>query len=174
MTEIDKFEEYKFFIDDTSRFSERRQTISNIYVAVNSLLLTGIGLLIKDLTIQTSWNWFLSLPLIAAGIAVSIWWSQLIYRYKELVRLRIRVLRDIEDEMENSVKMYHREDVLYPVDKNGVTIPGQGLNLSDIEGNLPKLFIALYCIFGLALFLMLIYINLGETTCHNWHQFRFI
>ncbi len=167
MNKIDKFEEYKFFIDDTSRFSERRQTISNIYMAVNSLLLAAIGLLIKDLTIQTSWNWLLSLPLIVAGIAVSIWWSQLIYRYKELVRLRIRVLRGMEDEMENSVKMYHQEDVLYPVDKNGIPIPGQGLNLSDIEGRLPKLFIALYCIFGLALFLMWVYTMSCELGCRN-------
>jgi len=173
MIEIDKFEEYKFFIDDTSRFSERRQTISNIYMAVNSLLLTAIALLIKDLTVQTSWNWLLSLPLIAAGIAVSIWWSQLIYRYKELVRLRIRVLRDLEDEMENSVKMYHQEDVLYPVDKNGNPIPGQGLNISDIEINLPKLFIVLYCIFGLALFLVWIHIGLSDPICQNYHQFRF-
>ena len=38
MAEFDKFEEYKLFVDDTARFTERRQTVSNIYVGVNSLL----------------------------------------------------------------------------------------------------------------------------------------
>jgi hypothetical protein len=167
MKEIDEFEEYKFFVDDTSRFSERRQTISNIYLAVNSLLLAAIGLLIKDITVQSSWNWLLSLPLIIAGIAVSIWWSQLIFRYKKLVDLRIKVLRNMEERMVNSVKMYHQEVALYPVDKNGDPIPGQGLNLSDIEGKLPRLFVALYCLFGVALFLIWIHAKFGEAGCYN-------
>lgn len=165
MKEIDEFEEYKFFVDDTSRFSERRQTISNIYMAVNSLLLAAIGLLIKDLTIQSSWNWILSIPLIIAGIAVSKWWSQLIIGYKKLIAFRIKVLRNMEDKMPNSVKMYHQEDALYPLDENGDPIPGEGLNLSDIEGKLPNLFVALYCFFGVALFLIWFYAKFIEAGC---------
>ena len=67
MAEFDKFEEYKLFVDDTARFTERRQTVSNIYVAVNSLLLAAIGLLIKDLGARCLWTLLLPLPLIAAG-----------------------------------------------------------------------------------------------------------
>ena len=38
MSEFNKFEEYKLFVEDTARLSDRRQTISNIYVTVNSIL----------------------------------------------------------------------------------------------------------------------------------------
>lgn len=148
MAESEKFEEYKLFVDDTARLSERRQTASNIYVAVNSLLLAAIGLLIKDLDARGLCTLLLPLPLITAGIAVSLWWRQLIRKYKKLVGLRIDTLREMEDEMPESVKMYHVEDKLYPRDEDGEVIPGKGLNFSDLEARLPMLFVVLYCIFG--------------------------
>ena len=40
---MDKFEEYKLFVEDTARFTDRRQTVSNIYVAVNSIILSAIN-----------------------------------------------------------------------------------------------------------------------------------
>jgi len=145
---FERFEEYKLFVDDTARLSERRQTVSNIYVAVNSLLLTAIGLLIKELGARGLWVLLLPLPLVTAGIAVSLWWRQLIRKYKKLVGLRIDTLREMEDEMPESVKMYHVEDKLYPRDEGGEMIPGEGLNFSDLEARLPMLFVVLYCIFG--------------------------
>ena len=153
MAEFDKFEEYKLFVEDTARFSERRQTISNIYVAVNSLLLAAIGLLIKDLGARGGWTLLLPLPLVAAGIVISLWWAQLIRKYKLLVGLRIDTLREMEElpEMAESVKMYHVEDRLYPRDAEGKMIPGQGLNFSDLEVRLPWLFLVLYSLFGVGL-----------------------
>jgi hypothetical protein len=148
MAEFEKFEEYRLFVDDTARFTERRQTVSNIYVAVNSLLLAAIGLLIKELGARGLWVLLLPLPLIAAGISVSLWWHQLIRKYKKLVGLRINRLREMEAEMPDSVKMYHAEDELYPRDEKGKMIPGKGLNFSDLEARLPMLFVVLYCIFG--------------------------
>lgn len=148
MAGFERFEEYKLFVDDTARLSERRQTVSNIYVAVNSLLLTAIGLLIKELGARGLWVLLLPLPLVTAGIAVSLWWRQLIRKYKKLVGLRIDTLREMEDEMPESVKMYHVEDKLYPRDEGGEMIPGEGLNFSDLEARLPMLFVVLYCIFG--------------------------
>lgn len=148
MAEFNKFEEYKLFVGDTARFTERRQTVSNIYVAVNSLLLAAIGLLIKDLGVRYLWTLLLPLPLITAGIAVSLWWRQLIRKYKKLVGLRIDTLHKMEEMMPESVKMYHIEDKLYPRDEDGKMIPGKGLNFSDLEARLPMLFVMLYCIFG--------------------------
>lgn len=153
MVEFDKFEEYKLFVEDTARFSERRQTISNTYVAVNSLLLAAIGLLIKDLGVRGTWALLLPLPLVVAGVAVSLWWRQLIHKYKLLVGLRIDTLRQMEElpEMAGAVKMYHVEDKLYPRDAEGKMIPGQGLNFSDLEVRLPWLFLVLYSLFGVSL-----------------------
>ena len=169
MAEFEKFEEYKLFVDDTARLSERRQTVSNIYVAVNTLLLATIGLLIKDLGARGLWTLLLPLPLITAGIAVSLWWRQLIRKYKELVGLRINTLREMEDEMPESAKMYHVEDKLYPRDEDGKMIPGKGLNFSDLEVRLPMLFVVLYCIFGVGSLTALVVCSLyGVVICQNY------
>lgn len=151
MVEFNKFEEYKLFVEDTARFTERRQTVSNIYIAVNSLLLTAVGLLIKELGALCYWTLLLPLPFIASGIGVSLWWGQIIRKYKAIVGLRIDTLRDMEDDMEGSVRMYHAEDKLYPRDQNGNMIHGKGLNFSDHEARLPGLFMVLYCIFIIGL-----------------------
>lgn len=157
MSEVNTFEEYKLFVEDTARFTDRRQTISNIFVAVNSLLLAATGLLIKDLGARGIWALFLPLPLVVAGIFVSLWWRQLIRKYKLLVGLRIDTLRGMEEqpEMDGSVKMYHVEDELYPRDEKGNMIPGQGLNFSDLEVRLPWLFLVLYTLFGIGLLTVL-------------------
>jgi len=149
MAEFDKFEEYKLFVNDTARFTERRQTVSNIYVGVNSLLLAAIALLIKDMGARCLWTLLMPLPLITGGIVVCLWWCQLIRKYKMLVGLRIDTLRKMEEKMPESVKMYHVEDELYPREEGGKMISGEGLNFSDLEARLPIVFVVLYSIFGL-------------------------
>ena len=159
MEQFDKFAEYKLFVEDTARFAERRQTVSNRYVAVNFALLGSLGLLLKDLSDRGIMNLLLPLLLIAIGVFVCIWWRQLIFKYKMLVGFRIKRLRDIEDheDMFQSIKMYQKEDELYPRDEKGNPIKGKGLNFSDLESRLPTLLAVLYVVFGLILLCALDY-----------------
>src|SRR5512135_1710634 len=97
MSQIDKFEEYKFFIEDTARLTERRQTVTNIYVAVNTVLLSAVALLVKDAGLQ---RWVVAaatIMLLVAGMVICVFWRQLIIRYKPLVGLRLNELRQMED-----------------------------------------------------------------------------
>lgn len=144
-------DEYKLFVDDTARFSDRRQTISNFYLTVNSVLLVAIGLLAKDLGAKSVLNLLLPLPLVVAGVAACLWWRELIGKYKALIKLRINKLREMETEIPDSVQMYHAEDELYPRNETDNLIPGTGLNISDIEKRLPHLFAVLYAIYGVVL-----------------------
>jgi hypothetical protein len=153
---VNKFEEYSLFIEDTARLSDRRQTVSNTYVAVNSLLLVAIGLLIKDSGATGVWRFLLPVPLIISGIIISMSWSGLISNYKKLIGLRIKVLREMEDKMSGIENMYHREDLLYPRDESGTSHSIGGLNFSDKEVALPKIFILLYYIFGIGIIVALI------------------
>ena len=57
----------------------------------------------------------------------------------------------MEAKLPNSVRMYHREDELYPRDPRGTIIQGRGLNFSDLESLLPKLFVVIYVLLGLCL-----------------------
>lgn len=156
MSTVNKFEEYKLFIEDTARFSERRQTISNTFVAVNALLLTAISFLVKDSGAQHYGALVIALPipLVIAGILGCIWWRQLIYKYKELVRFRMKQLWEMEalPEMAGCHQMYLKErEELYKRDEQGRKVPAGRLNFSELEGRLPALFIALYILFGLFL-----------------------
>ena len=153
MSEFSLFEEYRMLLQDAARLPDRRQSTSNMYVTVNSLLLTAIGLLGKDLVASGRWGLLLPIPLVAAGIAVCLWWTQLIRKHKLLVGLRINALREMESspEMDGSVKIFHREDALYPRDETGNMIPGPGLNFSDLEARLPQVFLWLYCLAGAVL-----------------------
>ncbi|MBT3187762.1 MAG: hypothetical protein HN736_09180 [Anaerolineae bacterium] len=143
-----KFDEYKLFIDDTARFTDRRQNASNLYVTVNSLLLTAIAFIVKDALFKETWAFLLTIPIIVSGIFVSIWWKQLLHRYRELGRLRFRALREMEKspKLDGIEKMYHHEDKLYPRNPDGTVQQGKGLNFSDLESKLPTMFIVLYSI----------------------------
>ena len=147
MSQVNKFEEYTFFIEDTARFTERRQTVTNIYVAVNTILLSAVALLVKDAGLQ---RWVIALATImvlAAGIAICLFWRQLINRYKKLVGLRITELRKMEDlpEMAGCQRMYHVEDKLYPRDRQGeMRKDKRRMDFSDLERQLPNVFIGLY------------------------------
>lgn len=148
-----KFEEYKMFIEDTARFTERRQNTSNLYVTINSLVLTAIMFVGNDLEADSISKLLLLLPVIVAGIAVSLWWRQLIKKYKQLVGFRITRLREMEDhvDLEGIERMYHAEDELYPRNAQGEMVKGVRLNFSDLEARLPTLFVILYSISGVVL-----------------------
>jgi len=152
---VTSIDEYNLFVEDTSRLSDRRQMISNIYTAVNSILLAAVGLLIKDLGLGNTWKIFLSLPLIIAGIAVCLLWIQLIQRYKLLIGLRIKVLRETEDVIPDSIRMYHQEDGLYPPNSKNSFFGFS--SFSDIESKLPLLFIVLYSFFGMGVLMFYIF-----------------
>jgi hypothetical protein len=157
MGKVDTFDEYKLFVEDTARLSDRRQTVTNTYIAVNSLLLGAISFLIRDAAGGKWWGLLLAFPLLAGGIVVCCFWRQFIHKYKTLIGLRIDTLRSMEDlpGMEGSVRMYHVEDRIYPRDAEGKMIPGQGLNFSDLEKRLPMVFLALYILYTLAALLAL-------------------
>ncbi|HRW10267.1 MAG TPA: NUDIX domain-containing protein [Caldilineaceae bacterium] len=146
---IDKFDEYKFFIEDTARLSERRQTVNNVYVAVNTILLSAVALLITTADVN---RWVAGMAAYAAllgGMAVCLSWRQLLQRYKALTGLRFDELRKMEDlpEMTGCQRMYHVEDRLYPRDGEGQMHQKHRRNFSDLERQLPNIFIGLYIIF---------------------------
>lgn len=162
MSTINKFEEYRLFIEDTARFSERRQTVSNTFVAVNTLLLTAIAFLVKDSGAQQygALVTALPIPMVVAGILVCIWWRQLIFKYKTLVGFRMKQLMEMEalPEMKGCHQMYLKErEELYKRDEQGRKVPAGRFNFSELEGRLPALFIALYVLFGLFLLVALIW-----------------
>src|SRR5438132_598451 len=102
---FDKFEEYKLFIEDTARFSERRQLVTNIYIAVNGAIATLATFILKDAGIQDWKILVATLPLLIVGGVVCLLWYRLLLSYKILVGFRMQELEAMEEEIPGCHKM---------------------------------------------------------------------
>lgn len=138
MTVVDKFEEYRLFVEDTARFSDRRQAASNFMVAVNGFLVAGFALLVTEAGHKAWWLTLVALLLLAAGIIVCVIWLKLISRYSKMIQFRCDQLEWIESEIVGSHQMYR---------KIGEAFPDNGF--SGIEVKLPCVFIGLYSLFAI-------------------------
>ncbi len=145
------FEEYQLFVNDTARLSDRRQTVTNTYITVNGAIITLMAFLVKDSRPISWWPVLALLPLVSFGAVVCFHWWYLLKNYRRLVGLRLKVLREMESKLTNSIQMYHREDELYPPAGQGHPLSAKGLNFSDLESHLPLVFLALYLVLVLAL-----------------------
>jgi hypothetical protein len=135
-----RLQEYKIFIEDTSRYSDRRQTVSNIYVAVNTILLSATAWLLGNSHSSPSMNaddprvLFILVFLSAAGVAASSMWLFLVHRYERIIAARVRELKKIEKELAASHKMYQKMDDAFC---------GKVPSFSGPERVLPVVFIVL-------------------------------
>ena len=153
MSDFDKFDEYKFLVEDTARMTDRRQNISNLYTTVNSILLAAIAVLFTETSLPNMVIIAGAVAIMIAGVATAIAWKEAILKYRDLLGVRFDVLYEIEQlpEMAASEKVYHREaEKLYPRDEAGKQISNEGM-FSNIEKRLPEIFIGLYIILTLTI-----------------------
>jgi hypothetical protein len=147
-----KLEEYRIFIEDTSRASERRQTVSNIYVLVNTAVLTAATLVLKDRCVSDWKSVALVMPLFSIGFAASFVWRRLVSRYEQIIKQRVEELKQIEKTIPRSHKMYRSMNQAFS---------GQVPSFSRLEQVLPCVFMAFHALFGVAGATMLI-LHVGQ------------
>ena len=91
-------EQYKLFVDTSERLVARRQVVNTFFLSVNTLALSAVGLVAKE--VQTS-------PLVAIGVvAISIAaivlcvaWKTLVRSYAQLNRGKFAVIDCLEDRL---------------------------------------------------------------------------
>ena len=138
--DVDKFEEYKLFVEDTARFSDRRQTVTYIYATINGAIV-GLATFLFQAAGFSSWRIVIILiPLILAGAFICYAWYRLLSSYKKLLRFRFKQLEQMEDALPGCHRMYNLEaDYLYS------HAPKQEkIEQTRIEMWLPWLFIVIY------------------------------
>jgi hypothetical protein len=144
------FKQYDLLVEDTARLSDRRQTVSNIYLSANALLASGIALLALQATPKNlpAYALFLIVLIVFGGTVLCLGWRRLIESYRELVGLRINMLKEIEERAEfkdlGLIDTYHQEDALYDPVKRKELGKKPIFGFSRIESRLPVLFIILY------------------------------
>lgn len=135
-------EEYKLFCDMAQKLSERRQTSTQTYLAVNTAIFTVLAFLVKDAGFR-GWSMIeVTAPLYLAGIAVSIVWLRTIYDFRRVIGWRYDQLREMEKVMPDSYRTLTKEYEAYYHAKGGISF-------SNLEAWMPKLFIILYAVYGM-------------------------
>jgi hypothetical protein len=142
---MNKFEEYKLFVESTQHLLERRQESSQIYLAVNTAIFAVLAFLVKDAGFR-SWGLVLiSVPLFIVGLVVCVIWHRSITQYSALIAWRFDQLMGIEKSqlLEGLHQFYLKEKEDF--------LPTQGkdnFSFSQLELWLPRLFLSLYCLYG--------------------------
>jgi hypothetical protein len=138
-------EQYKMFFDHVSKLTERRGSVSTIYLSVNAAITAVIAFIFKDVQLSGVIAQISVLTLLISGLVASSIWRRLIKQYSSLIGWWYERLRNLECAMSLSNKLltdeYHR---WYSSDE------GQGsLGLTRYETALTWLFTTVYFLFGL-------------------------
>ncbi len=144
MSSVDKFDEYRLFVEDTARLTDRRQQVTNMYIAVHSALLGLLTFLMQQAR-GAPWALLATLPLVAAGLAASWFWLRLLHTYRVLLDFRFQQLEAMEQEMEGLHGVYTREARRFYREAP----PEQRIGFTRLEMGLPRLFLVLYGLYGL-------------------------
>jgi len=139
------FAEYRLFIEDTARFSDRRQAFSNVMVAVNALLATGISVLMKDLNPHAPIRLVILVPLLGAGLAAACVWQKLFSEYEEMIRKRTDFLKQIECKAGKD----HGDGMYHMLDREFYHKEGRQRGFTRLEKRLPWIFMGV-CSFFMA------------------------
>jgi len=136
------FEEYRLFVEDTARFSDRRQTFSNFMVAINSFLVAGIYAVLKDLSPHALPRLMMAAPLLGAGLAASCVWWKLLNKYEDIIASRTDFLKSIERKAGKDSRdgMHLMLEKFYPPE-------GPRRGFTPLEKRLPWIFMGVYSAF---------------------------
>lgn len=135
------FEQYKLFIDSIEKTSDRRQQANNYFIAINTALISLIGLSFQIKIFENSpWPKIL---LAVLGIVICVIFYFLIRSYKQLNTGKFAVIHEIEKNLPLALYKYEWK------------ILGEGKNkakyypFSHIELWIPWIFGVLYFVLGI-------------------------
>src|SRR5215472_11988174 len=94
------FEHYKLMIEDIARMNDRRLVNSDVYIGLNTFLLTGMVFL---LSISHSVSWLLpSVFLVVTLLALVInqTWKSSLESYRQMINLRVTYIQKFEQRLQ--------------------------------------------------------------------------
>ena len=144
--------EYELFLNHVYKLSERRQTVTTVYLSVNAALTSAIAFLFKDGRLDGSIPEMSALALLFSGIVACSLWRILITHYGKLIGWWYEQLRVLENSLQNSNRLITKEfHELYLIKQ------GKGpIGITRYETSLTWLFTVIYVVFGLAILITIL------------------
>lgn len=145
MEPIDKYDEYKFYVDNTQHLDDRRQSLTEMFLGVNTAIFALVGFMVKDAGLEGSLVGLMIAPLFVVGILACLLWISSINRFRRLISWRFDQLMAMERALPESHQMYLKEWELMFAREAGRKI--LGLSLLDW---LPRALLVLWMVYGSA------------------------
>jgi hypothetical protein len=148
MAAFDKYDEYKFFVENTQHLDDRRQAATQMFLGVNTAIFGLVGFLIQDAGLKGQFLALLVAPMFVLGGLACILWVSVINRFKRLIGWRYEQLMAMERAIPESHQMYLKEwETMFAADAARKIL---GLSLLDW---LPRAILALWVVYGCAFLL---------------------
>lgn len=90
------FDEYVAIAENTAKLSDRRQTLGDLFLGINSLFLAAAGFVALSNHLTSWWAVTIVGAITVITIIMNSIWFRLIGRYRALINLRIRYLEALE------------------------------------------------------------------------------
>lgn len=137
-------EQYKVYVESAEQVSTRRATTNTLFVTVQALLVTAVGVIL-----DTEWTfeprWLVLLPL--AGALLLCWfWLRLVISYRSLNQGKYRVIEEYEKRLPTAP--YVEAEWRGALRMN--TRSGRYKRFTDVEQFVPIAFMVLYVLGALA------------------------
>ena len=130
------FEQYKLYVDSSSKVSDRRGTANTFLMTVNTALVSVYGLAAgPDATLGASHGaagWLIPL----AGLTIALGWIALIRSYRALNRAKFEVIMEIEQTL--PVRLFDAEWRALKAQR--------AMSLTYIEQLVPLVFMVIYAV----------------------------
>lgn len=134
------FEQYRLFVESVEKTSDRRQQANNYFIAINTAIISIIGLSFQTKIFDQA-NWLKSLLALLGLIICIIFWF-LIRSYRQLNTGKFAVIHEIEEQLPLSLYKYEWKLLGEGKDKN------KYYPFSHIELLIPWIFGIIYALMG--------------------------
>jgi hypothetical protein len=95
---FERIEEYKAVLENLVQLSLRRQNTNNVFVGLNTVFLSGLGLLLLSTHVASWWVVGATAAFTLAILPLNLNWRRAIRRYKAGINVRKEYLEEIETE----------------------------------------------------------------------------
>jgi hypothetical protein len=95
---FERMEEYKAILDNLAQVSARRQHVNQLYASLNTVFLTGLGILLLQTHLNSWWIVAVVSAITLAILPLNLTWRKALIRYKDSIAFRYEYLEEIENE----------------------------------------------------------------------------
>lgn len=142
-------EQYKVFLETSEKLVERRQAVSNFYVTVNTAIF-GVYTAFATIVGDSLWKYVTCLGFPVLGILLCRSWIHLLRSYGTLNASKMKIINIIEKKLPASLYDAEWAAQCDKLNKKAY-VP-----FTEIEVNVPKIFICLYTILSVICLILLI------------------